>query len=320
MTVIQIAPQVEEYPVIRRAENSSAIIKFPKRAKLKKDGTPKNVKCNKKKGKKSEVYPFEIEDAKKVVEYFKDNEMWLHFLIFVLSCNMARRINDTLSLHWFHLFNPESGNIRSDLLEISEDKTDKLANPKINSACRSAIALYIEKTKCNPSDENYQHPVFLQLSGTYKGNVITDDGYRKALKKAAKAVGIEYNVGTHSTRKTFGMLNRMLHPGDYDSMEILQTIYNHSDTKTTKHYIGLTKQKVDKYYDDMGSFFDNYIVGEKEYQSISKTPIVSIDTNDLRDIIKMAYEAGRNNADNPDAMCHVEAITDMMGIIESLAK
>lgn len=320
MAVIQIVPQIKEYPTIRRTENSPVIINLPKKAKLKKDGTPKNIQCNKKKGKKSEVYPFEINDAKKVIEYFKSNEMWLHFLIFVLSCNMARRINDTLSLHWFHLFNPESGNMRSDLLEISEDKTDKLANPRINSACRSAIELYIEKTNCNPADENYQRPVFLQLSGTYKGNVITDDGYRKALKKAAKAVGIEYNVGTHSTRKTFGMLNRMLHPSDYDSMEILQTIYNHSDTKTTKHYIGLTKQKVDKYYDDMGSFFEDYIVGEKEYQNVSKTPIVSIDTNDLRDIIKMAYEAGKNNADNPDAMCHVEAITEMMGIIESLVK
>lgn len=58
----------------------------------------------------------------------------------------------------------------------------------------------------------------------------------------------------------------------------------------------------------------------KEYQMVSKTLIVSVDTNDLRDIIKMAYEAGKNNADNPDAMCHVEAITEMMGIIEGLVK
>lgn len=112
----------------------------------------------------------------------------------------------------------------------------------------------------------------------------------------------------------------MLHPGDYDSMELLQTIYNHSDTKTTKHYIGLTKKKIDTYYDDMGNFFDEYIVGEKEYAVESANPIVSLDTNDLRDIVRTAYEAGKNNADNTDAMVHIDAINAIMQMIESLIK
>lgn len=321
MDVMQIEPNLRENP-----QNSTTIISFPTdeaqtapKPKPQKEGLVKDVKSNKKKGVKSEVYPFQIEDAQKIVQYFKDNEMWLHFLVFTFSCNMARRITDTLSLQWKHLFNPETGNIRNDLLEISEQKTGKLANPRINSACRSAIKTYVEKTGCDPSADDYQRPVFLQLSGTHKGSVITDAGYRKALKKAAKAVGIEYNVGTHSTRKMFGMLNRMLHPNDYDSMEILRTILNHSDSKTTERYIGLTKQKVDKYYDDMGTLFEDYIVGGKKYNFVS-SPIVSIDTNDLRDIIKLAYEAGRDNANNQDAMRHVDAITEIMEIVESLVK
>ena len=97
-------------------------------------------------------------------------------------------------------------------------------------------------------------------------------------------------------------------------------IYNHSDTKTTKRYIGLTKQKVDKYYDDMGDFFNDYITGEKEFESISKSPIVSIGTNDLRDVIKMAYEAGRKNAKEVDAVAHIDAINGIMEVIEDLAK
>ena len=300
----------------------SQVIEFvpSKEQKLKKDGTPKNVSCNKKKGKKSEVYPFQIEDMKKMIEYFADNEMWQCYLIFVVSCNMARRIGDTLSLTWEHIFNPETGKMRTDLLEIVEDKTDKLANPRINSACRKAIELYIEKTGLNPSENDYKGYVFMQTSGNYKGNVITADGYRKAMKKAAVAVGIEYNVGTHSPRKTFGMMSRMLHPGDYDSMELLQTIYNHSDSKTTKHYIGLTKQKVDSYYDDMGNFFDDYITGDKTYADVSATPIVSLDTSDLRDIIKAAYKAGQDNAGVADPMAHIDAINEIMAMIESLSK
>lgn len=288
--------------------------------KLKKDGTPKNIKCNKKKGKKSEVYPFEINDIKKMITYFETNEMWVQYLIFVFGINMARRVGDTLSLTWEHIFNPETGKMRIDLLEIIEDKTDKLANPHINSACRKAIELFLAKTGVNPSENDYKNYVFMQTSGNYKGNVITADGYRKALKKAAKAVGIQYNIGTHSTRKTFGMISRMLHPCDYDSMELLQTIYNHSDVKTTNHYIGLTKQKVDAYYDDMGNFFDDYITGDKTYEGISDTPIVSLDTNDLRDIIATAYKAGQNNAGNSDALIHIKAVNEIMSMIENMSK
>lgn len=275
---------------------------------------------NKKRGIKSEVYPYEIEDVKKLTKYFQDSDRWIHYLLLTMGCNMARRVGDTLSLRWYHIYDPKTGKIRKDILEIQEDKTDKLANPKINKAVRQAIELYITNTRCNPAKNNYSEYVFLQLTGTHRGSVLSESGHLKALKNAAKELGIEYNIGTHSARKFFGMMSRMLHPGDYDSMELLQTIYNHSDTKTTKHYIGLTKKKVDKYYDDMGEFFDDYIVGDKEYEQVSDKPVVSLDSNDLRDIIKAAYESGKDNANSTDAMTHVEAITSLYKMIEQLEK
>lgn len=275
---------------------------------------------NKKKGQKSEVYAYEINDAKRMLEYFKEREAWIHYLAMTFGCNMARRIGDILALKWENIYFPETGKMRQDILEIQEEKTDKLANPRINKAVREAIELYIEKTRCKPEKNNYSEYVFYQLSGTHKGTVLTESGHLKAVKKAAENLGISYNVGTHSARKFFGMMSRQLHPGDYDSMELLQTIYNHSDTKTTKNYIGLTKKKVDKYYDDMGDFFEDYIVGSKKFVQTGDKPIVSLDSNDLRDIIKVAYESGRNNAAESDAMVHVDAITTIMDMVEQLMK
>lgn len=276
---------------------------------------------NKKKGKKSEVYPFKtVEDIKKMLDCYIENEEWLHYLYFVLGLNLARRVNDMLSLRWFNFFNPANGEFRDDILEIAEDKTDKLANPRINSACKAAIKLYIEKTGCNPALENYSLPVFLQLSGNYKGRVMSDDGVLRALKKYAAKVGISYNVGTHSLRKTFGAMTRMLHPYDYDSMELLRTIYNHSDTKTTGRYIGLTKQKVDSYYDDMGNFFDNYVTGNQEFEQGSIAPIISLESNDLRDVIKAAYEAGQKNANTNESSVHIDAINEIITLAEELKK
>lgn len=308
---------VEEYKECVTETKDDASKKEPK---LKKDGTPKNIKCNKKKGRKCEVFSFSIEDASKILNYFADRNEWLHYMLFVLSCNMARRNGDMRNLTWENFFNPKTGKFRQDLLEIKEEKTDKIANPHINSAVRAAIEIYLEKTNCDPAQANYTIPICMQLSGTHKGEILSYDGCRKAIKRAASAVGVEYNVATHSGRKTFGSMSRMLHPGDYDSMELLQTIYNHSDAKTTKRYIGLTKEKTDAYFDDMGNFFDDYVTGDKTYEDVANTPIVSLDANDLREIVTVAYKAGQDNASETDAMIHIEAINKIMAMIENLSK
>ena len=288
--------------------------------KLKKDGTPKIIVQNKKRGRKSEVYPIQVSDIRRFMDWFESNKKWECYLIFVISCNLARRIGDTLSLQWKHFYDTKTGRIRKDLLEIIEDKTDKLANPHINTAVKNAIVKYLAETNVVPSENNYENYVFTQVSGNYKGRVMTADGYRKCLKKAAVALGIDYNVGTHSTRKTFGMLSRMLHAGDYDSMALLGVIYNHRDEKTTRRYTGLTKQKVDTYFDDMGTFFDDYVTGGKTFTEVAETPVVHIDVNDLRDIIKMAYTAGAENSTTNDPTVHIDAINEIWAMIDGLKK
>jgi len=288
--------------------------------KLKKDGTPKIIVQNKKRGRKSEVYPIQVSDIRRFMDWFESNKKWECYLIFVISCNLARRIGDTLSLQWKHFYDTKTGRFRKDLLEIIEDKTDKLANPHINTAVKNAIVKYLAETNVDPSENNYENYVFTQVSGNYKGRVMTADGYRKCLKKAAVALGIDYNVGTHSTRKTFGMLSRMLHAGDYDSMALLGVIYNHRDEKTTRRYTGLTKQKVDTYFNDMGTFFDDYVTGGKTFTEVAETPVVHIDVNDLRDIIKMAYTAGAENSTTNDPTVHIDAINEIWAMIDGLKK
>ncbi len=290
-----------------------------KEIKLKKDGTPKCTVCNKKKGVSSEVMPIQIPDIKKILNYFEDNKKWECYLLFVFSCNMARRIGDTLSLTWKHIFYSD-GEMREDLLPIAEDKTDKLASPHINSAVKKAITVYIENTKLNPADDEYANPIFIQTSGKYKGRVITADGYRKALKKAAEAVGIKYNIGTHSPRKTFGMISKLLHPNDPYCMELLRNIYNHTDSKTTEHYIGMTREMINKFYDDMGEFFEGYVTGDKIYNETGESPVVCLESHDLREIIKEAYKMGAANAENIDPVTHINALNEIMQMVDKLKK
>ena len=288
--------------------------------KLRIDGQPKLTKNHKKTGKKSEVYVLEIADMKRIISYFADNGKWIHYLAFILSCNLARRASDILNLRWEHFFDPKTGKFRKDMDDFAEMKTDKLANPHINSAVRSAIDKYCKETGCDPSVNDYSGMVFLQLSGNYSGRLLSYAAYMKALKQAGEAIGIEYNIGTHSPRKTFGAISRMLHPNDYDSMELLQSVFNHSSTKITKSYIGLTRKKIDEYYDDMGTFFDEYVTGDGEYMDVAVKPVVTLDVNDLRSIIAAAYNAGRDNYENSDPMAHVEAINEVLNMVDAFKK
>lgn len=295
------------------------IVKFHT-SRLRKDGAPKNFKCNAQKGKKSEVFYFKIEDANKILHYFENRDMWLHYLLFALSVNLARRNGDMRHLQWKHFFDPRTGNFRESLLEIKEEKTGKFANPRISGAVRNAITLYCEKTGCNPADNNYEKPVCLQLNGTYKGRVLSYDGCRKAIKKAAEAVGIEYNVGTHSCRKTFGATAMKLHPKDPRILETVSGIYNHANTRVTEAYTDRTKECVDDLHDEIGDCFERYIAGDERFALATHSPVVSLNSDDLRAIIQLAYEAGRDNAQASDAMVHVEAFASIMAMVEQVVK
>lgn len=308
---------IENVKNVNNVENLN-IIQLPQaQPKLKKDGTPKKHSVNKKKGVKSEVYPYTIEDAKKMINYFLDNGKWECYLIFILQCNTARRISDILPRQWSHFYDPRTGEMRDEIESFKEKKTDKFASPHLNSVCKNAIKLYVEKMGIDPSENNYNNYVFTQTTGKYKGNVFGEGAYNKNLKKAASDIGITYNIGSHSSRKFFGWVTKNIHPGDCNCMELLQEIFNHSDVKTTNRYIGINKQQANTYYDDMGSFFEDYILGDKECDIGKTIPVISINKDTLRDIIAEAYKLGKNNANNLDSSCHINAINTIMSKVDS---
>ena len=78
------------------------------------------------------------------------------------------------------------------------------------------------------------------------------DVYRRRFHKAVKEINVPYNVSTHSLRKTFGYISVMVHPKDIDSLEILQSIFQHSNIQQTREYIGLGDERKRQYYLDMG--------------------------------------------------------------------
>ena len=77
MEVMIMAVLAQNYSYIKSENNN--VIQLVKQKEPKKE-------TNKKKGKKSEVYPYEIEDARRMLNFFKENDSWLHYLLLTFGC------------------------------------------------------------------------------------------------------------------------------------------------------------------------------------------------------------------------------------------
>ena len=105
-----------------------------------------------------------------------------------------------------------------------------------------------------------------------------------------------------------------------ERIDTIQAMLNHSDTKVTMRYIGLEKDALDRYVDDMGRFYEDYVLGDKEYKEAEDEVIVHLELKDLRNLIHEVYYAGISNAAASDPKIHTETVLQAMSAIDQLKK
>lgn len=112
----------------------------------------------KKKG-PTECYPFyNMEDIKKVMDWFLKREDWDNYFIFMLGILMGRRIGDTISIRWSDLYH-ENGKIKNEIKTIEEQKTGKMAVITISPYLKKIIDFYIGKKGIDPM-EHFEEFIF----------------------------------------------------------------------------------------------------------------------------------------------------------------
>lgn len=257
-----------------------------------------------------------IEEIKSMMDWFREHERYDDFITFVLGMFLARRVGDTLSLKWSDFYY-ENGRKKDVLNTLIEDKTDKTVNMHITDNLWGYLDWYCGKTGVNPM-ENLSNDIFnsrwkMELGSTYTEKEYEEAikkqaaAYRNQFKRAAKDLGIE-NVSTHSTRKSFGYIAHTINRYDPDCLDVLQTIYGHDSKETTKIYIDIMDEKAEKMFNDVANYVtdaDNGIM-----PVIDNVPVVALKTNDLRELIKMAYRMGVNGGSEMDSFDKALAFAD----------
>lgn len=171
------------------------------------------------------VYPIKdkekIAQMKKILSTNKRN-----LLLFNLGINSGLRVSDILALDIKDVKDKS-------FIELREQKTNKYKQFPINEKIQSDIKEFIQ-------NRNINEPLFL----SQKDNRLSRVQAYKILRKAAKEVGIEVHIGTHSLRKTFGYH----HYKQFDDIVLLQKIFNHSSPAVTLRYIGLEQETINESY------------------------------------------------------------------------
>ncbi len=147
-------------------------------------------------------------------------------LFFVMGTNSGLRISDILSL------NVEDVRDKTHIT-IREKKTKKYKKFPINEKLKILIKRHTENRKKS-------EPLFKTI---YDNRLDRHQAYR-IINSVCNELGIDYKVGTHSLRKTFGYHHYI----KFKDIAILQKILNHSSTSITLRYIGIEQDRIDESY------------------------------------------------------------------------
>ena len=148
------------------------------------------------------------------------------FLIFSVGTNCGLRISDILALNVKVVRDKNH-------IDIIEKKTKKAKKIPVNEKLKPVIEEFIKGRK---DDE----PLFL----SYLNNRMERTQCYRIINHACKLAGVDYKIGTHTLRKTFGYH----HYKKFKDVAILQKIFNHSAPDITLRYIGIDQDTIDKSY------------------------------------------------------------------------
>lgn len=120
-------------------------------------------------------------------------------------------------------------------IDIVEKKTGKNKRFPINAKLKPML-------DCFTNGRDITEPLF---ESVFHNRLERTQCYR-IINNACKEVGIDYKVGTHTLRKTFGYH----HYQKFKDVAILQKIFNHSSPQITLRYIGIDQDIIDESYNN----------------------------------------------------------------------
>ena len=166
-------------------------------------------------------------------------------MMFLIGINLGIRASDLCSLKWSFFFDKD-GKFK-DFYTLQPKKTrkkGKFVKLYFNNTVKKAITDYVQEYPI----EDMEDYLFKSRKGDKS---ITETSLGRIIKSAAKEIGIEKNICSHSLRKTFGFWAWHNAEDKNKALVTLQMIFNHSDSRVTLRYIGLLNDEVSDVFNSL---------------------------------------------------------------------
>ena len=187
--------------------------------------------------------PLEMSDFNKLVDGLRADKLYQWETYVRLSFITALRSGDVLELRWRDIVDSEG-------FIFVERKRRKEREIQFDETVRDKfIELY---ELCGSPDLNL--PIMCRMDTYYRTGevkVISQQYINRRIKTFKFKYDMEIEVSrfsTHSFRKTFGKYVFDSNGKSYESILMLNSIFNHSSVRQTQDYIGITSEKIDNIY------------------------------------------------------------------------
>ncbi len=169
-----------------------------------------------------------------LTDYFLKKGQFRNYTMIIMGAYTTLRISDLLRLKWPDVYNEELQAFRTHVT-VTEKKTGKVKTIALNRQILGALR------KCYP----HRKGEFIFASNRKKDKAISRVQAWRIIHAAVVAIGMAGKIGCHSLRKTWGY-----HAWTSGAVSpvVIMDIYNHSDYKVTKRYLGITQDDLDDAY------------------------------------------------------------------------
>ena len=184
------------------------------------------------------------EDLQRLRELFEYRHLTVILNLMNIGVNVTLRISDLLRLRF--------EDVKSDkTIYVKEKKTGKPKIIKLNKTCQKAIkdlAKFYKKEGYPKHNKGYLFKSqFPKYKCTFEDIPITPYSVGRYLREAKDLLRIEYPIGTHSFRKTWGY-NVYTKTKD---IGLVMKALNHSSPAVTLRYIGIEQETLNATYDSI---------------------------------------------------------------------
>ena len=177
---------------------------------------------------------------KELAEYFLKRGQLRNYVLIVLGACTALRISDLLRLTWNDLYDEGLRTFRTHVTVV-EKKTGKTKTIALNKQAIKALRLYYPQRRGD----------YIFTNNRKNSKAISRVQAWRIIKAGVKAVGISGKIAVHSLRKSWGY---SAWTSGKVSPVVIMHILNHSNYETTRRYLGIEQDDLDRAYLGMSLF------------------------------------------------------------------